>query len=230
MATSPAPNFFDQQASASYDERNRRLAPIAEGLHFLIRLILGDLPERSRVLCVGVGTGAEILSLAQAYPSWEFVGVDPSQPMLDVCHKRLLDAGVADRCKLIAGYVQDLPAGGGYDATLSVLVAHFIRREERAGFFGHMTSRLRSGGTLVNAEISFDLESPQADSMIEQWKKVQALMGGTPESLAAVPKALREILAVLPPHETQRLIRESGIEAPIPFFQSLMIQGWFGRK
>ncbi len=226
----PLHTFFDQAASVSYDERNQKLSPISEGLHFLIRLILRDLSERSRVLCVGVGTGAEILSLALAYPKWTFVGIDPSQPMLDVCRERLIKAGVMDRCELTAGFVQDLPAGPEYDAVLSVLVAHFIERDERADFFRHLSSRLRTGGILVNAEISYDLQSPLADAMIEEWKKIQELMGATPDSLAAMPKVLREMLQVLAPVETERLIRESGIAKPISFFQSLMIQGWFGKK
>lgn len=228
--TTPSPGFFDEKVSAGYDERNRKLAPISDGMHFLIRLILNGLPEKARVLCVGVGTGAEILSLAQAYPTWTFVGVDPSAPMLEIGRKRLTEAGVMDRCTLVAGHVHDLPGGGDYDAALSVLVAHFIPRSERADYFRQMCSRLRPGGFLVNAEISFDLRSPQADLMIEEWKKIQALMGGTPESLAALPRALREVLHVLPPSETEQLLRESGIPTPVPFFQSFMIQGWFGKR
>jgi tRNA (cmo5U34)-methyltransferase len=229
VAKNPPAPFFDQQASATYDERNRKLAPIADGLHFLIRLVLNDLPERARVLCVGVGTGAEILSLAREYPQWEFVGLDPSEPMLEVCRRRLEEAGIAERCRLVPGYVQDLPPGGGYDAVASVLVAHFVPRDARAGFFAAMASQLRPGGTLVNAEISFDLDSAEASSMTEQWAKVQRLMGGTPESLAALPKVLREVLTVLPPAETERLLRESGIPTPIAFFQSFMIRAWYGK-
>jgi tRNA (cmo5U34)-methyltransferase len=228
VAKPPAPNFFDQQASATYDERNRKLAPIADGMHFLMRLVLNDLPERARVLCVGVGTGAEILSLAREFPRWEFVGQDPSEPMLEVCRRRLEEAGIADRCTLVPGYVQDLPPGGDYDAVSSVLVAHFVPREARAGFFSAMTAQLRPGGTLVNAEISFDLDSPESSSMTEQWAKVQRLMGATPESLAALPKVLREVLTVLPPAETERLLRDSGIAMPVPFFQSFMIRAWYG--
>jgi tRNA (cmo5U34)-methyltransferase len=227
MTTPPVPGFFDQAAALAYDERNQKLAAISENLHFLIRLVLSDLPENARVLCLGVGTGAELLSLARAYPRWRFVGVDPSQPMLDVCRARLREAGVADRCELIAGYVRDLPAGDAYDAVLSVLVAHFIARAERADYFRDLTSQLRDGGTLVNVEMGYDLEAP---AMIAEWAKIQQLMGGTPEKLAALPQVLREVLTVLPPAETQRLIRESGIAMPIPFFQSLLIQGWFGKK
>lgn len=118
------------EAAKAYDERNKQLAPIADNMHFLIRLILKDITPRARVLCVGVGTGAEILSLSKAFPEWTFVGVDPARGMLDVCRERLSSAGVLDRCELIEGYVHDAPQGETFDVTLSVLVAHFVKREE----------------------------------------------------------------------------------------------------
>ena len=55
-------------AARAYDEKNRHLAPITDSMHFLIRLILKNAPVQARVLCVGVGTGAEILSLACSAP------------------------------------------------------------------------------------------------------------------------------------------------------------------
>jgi tRNA (cmo5U34)-methyltransferase len=228
MTAPPNPGFFTEQAAATYDERNRKLAPITDNLHFLTNLVLDGLPETARVLCVGMGTGAEVLALARANPKWTFVGVDPSAPMLEVGRKRLTDAGIIDRCELVAGYVHDLPDGGDYDAVLSMFVAHFVPRAERADYFGSLVSRLRAGGTLVNVEMGFDLESVEADAMIVEWTKIQALMGGTPESLAAMPKTLREVLHLLSPEQTEALLRGAGIAMPIRFFQSFMIYGWFG--
>lgn len=228
MTAPPSPGYFTEQAAASYDERNSKLAPITDALHFLTRLVLDGLPEAARVLCVGVGTGAEVLSLARAYPKWTFVGVDPSVPMLEVGRRRLTEAGIIDRCELVAGYVHDLPAEVEYDAALSMFVAHFIPRTERADYFGQLVSRLRPAGILVNVEIALDPESAEADVMIAEWTKIQALMGGTPESLAAVPKTLREVLPVLSPTQTEGVLRGAGIATPIRFFQMSMIYGWFG--
>lgn len=87
--------------------------------------------------------GAEILSLAQAFPEWTCVGVDPAQGMLDVCREILAAAGVSGRCELV-----------------------------------------HPEGILVNTEISFDLDSKEFPSMLQNWKAVQQLMGATPESLA----------------------------------------------
>lgn len=223
--------FFNDEASKSYDAKNSKLSAISDSLHFLIRLVLKDLPARSRILCVGVGTGAEILSLAKEYPEWQFVGIDPSEGMLKVCRERLTQAGVMDRCELIQGYAQDAPAGENFDAALSVLVAHFIPRAERLRYFQNMTSRLKKGGYLLNAEISFDLKSKEFSSMVDNWAKVQILMGGDPEKLAAVlPQTLKEVLSVLSPAETKDFLQQAGINMPVQFFQAFMIAAWYGKK
>ncbi len=115
MKASPTVIDHFTEAAKVYDEKNKQLAPIADNMHFLIHLILKNASVKSRVLCVGVGTGAEILSLSTAFPEWTFVGVDPSIGMLDVCRERLKVAGVLDRCEFIHGYVHDVPQGENFD-------------------------------------------------------------------------------------------------------------------
>ena len=224
--TAPArPSFFDQDVADAYDRRNRALAPISSNLHFLSRLVLADLPVDARVLCVGVGTGAEILSLATACPGWSFVGVDPSPEMLAVGRRRLDEAGVMDRCELVEGYAEDAPLGP-FDAVVSLLVAHFIKPAGRPAFYAAIHDRLKPGGRFVSAEISVDLEAPECPAMLEDWKQVQTLMGATPQSLANLGGTMREALGVVSPEETQRLWRAAGFTVPIPFFQAFMIRGW----
>lgn len=226
------PTIIDQftQNAKVYDEKNRNLAPIADNMHFLIRLILRNAPVRARVLCVGVGTGAEILSLSKEFPEWTFVGVDPSQGMLDVCRENLRAAGVLDRCELIQSFVQDISPGENFDVVLGVLVAHFVKREERQSFYQAMVSRLRTGGFFINTEISYDLDSKEFPLMLKNWEVVQLKMGAQPEALANLPQVLREALSVLSPLETEYLIRDCGIKIPVRFFQAFMITGWCGIK
>ncbi len=223
-------DFFNQAASQSYDEKNSKLAPIAENMHFLIRLVLQDLPVNARILCVGVGTGAEMFPLAEANPQWTFVSVDPSAAMLDVCRKRLQDAGMQNRCELVHGYVHDVAAGEHFDAALSILVGHFVKRDARLDFYHQIQQRLKTGGYLINTEISYDLDAGNFSSMLKNWERVQTLMGANVDSLKALPNALRHVLSVLPPAEVEQLIQESGIRWPVRFFQSFMIMGWYGQK
>lgn len=213
----------------AYDRRNSALAPISDSLHFLTRLVLADLPVDARVLCVGVGTGAEILSLAMAYPGWSFVGVDPSDEMLAVGRRRLEQAGVLHRCELLHGYVEDV-AQEKFDAVVSLLVAHFIKREDRHVFYTAIHDRLKSGGRFVSAEISADLDAPEFPEMLEDWKRIQVLMGATPASLAKLGDLMRDVLSVLAPREAEAMWEAGGFPKPVPFFQAFMIRGWHAVK
>lgn len=223
------PSFFNRDVADSYDRRNDALAPISNNLHFLLRLVLTDLPVDARVLCVGVGTGAEILSLATAYPGWSFVGVDPSAEMLAVGRRRLEQAGLMPRCELVQGYLEDAPREA-FDAVVSLLVAHFIKGEGRPAFYAGIYDRLKPGGRFASAEISGDLDAPEFPAMLENWKEVQTLMGATPQSLAKLEGMMRETLGVLPPDETEALWRAAGFVLPTPFFQAFMIRGWHAVK
>lgn len=224
--SSPA-QFFDQAMAEAYDARNSRLVPISESMHFLIRLVLADLPEDARVLCVGIGTGADILALAQVRPGWTFVGVDPSAEMLEVCRGKLAAAGVADRCELLCGTVGDVSGGAGFDAVLSVLVAHFVA--DRDGFYRDIRARLKPGGFFVSTEISCDLDAVSFPALLRTWEQVQVLMGAGPDSLSALPDTLRNTLAILPPEATEARLKAAGFGMPVAFFQAFLIRGWFAR-
>ncbi|MTH79865.1 class I SAM-dependent methyltransferase [Paracoccus aestuariivivens] len=222
--------MFNREMAYNYDRKNSGLAPITNSLHFLARLVLEGLPPRSKILCVGVGTGAEILTLAEAFPQWTFLGIDPSAEMLEVCRERLRHAGILDRCELIQGYVHDAPPDATFDAALSLLVAHFIPRDQRADFYRAIHERLKPDGYFIAAELCTDLNSPDFPSLLKGWERIQLRMGANEEALARLPDILRNTLAVLSPEETDGLLRSSGFDMPVAFFQAFLIRGVFAVK
>lgn len=222
---------FNKLPSGAYDEKNKKLAPISKNLHFLTELVLKELPTDARILCVGVGTGAEILSLARAYPGWTFDGIDPAASMLDDCRKRLDEEGLLSRCELFHGYLSEFNSSEEYDAVVCLLVMHFVRDlEVRTNMFQEMASHLKPKGTLVNAEISYDLNDSRFPDILEKWKQVQFLLGATPESLSQLHAMLREGLLLLPPEQTASLIQKSGFSEAILFFQSFLLHAWYAQK
>jgi tRNA (cmo5U34)-methyltransferase len=230
MKNNPSAIDHFNDAAKQYDERNRQLAPIMNNLHFLIRLILKNIPDRARVLCVGVGTGTEILSLSETFTEWRFVGVDPSIGMINVCREKLKIAGILDRCELINGSVNDVPEGEKFDSVLSILVGHFVKLEDRLHFYTAMCDRLNQNGFLINTEISYDLNSQHFPLMLKNWEAIQSLMGATPESLENLSTQLREMLTVMSPSEIEIFLNQSGIHVPVRFYQAFMIHGWYGIK
>ncbi len=231
MSTKAPTEFFDKRASESYDERAKRTGSINDNVHFLIRLILTDLSPEANILCVGVGTGTEILELAQAYPNWRFKGVDPSASMLDVCRDRLQKQGLLTRCELFHGYLSDFPETEEFDAVICLLVTHFIKdSEKRQELFNGIAKRLKPNGYLINSEIGYDMSSPHFPDLLEKWKAMQRCAGAAEEKVTNILKTLREDLSILAPSSTEDFLRKSGFSMPIQFFQSLLIRAWYSQK
>ena len=100
--------LFDKQAE-TYDQQWSNTAPIRHCMHLLLRSVFADLPVNANILCIGVGTGDELLYLASNFPNWQFTAVEPSGPMLDICKKRAKESGVDTRCIFHEGYLHSMP-------------------------------------------------------------------------------------------------------------------------
>lgn len=231
MSQPSAPNHFDAQQAANYDERWAPLAPLRDSLHLQISMVFRELPAAAHLLCVGAGTGAEILALAGLYPAWRFTVVEPSAPMLEICRRKAVEAGIAERCRFHGGYVDSLPEDGAqFDAATALLVSHFITdRSQRVAFFREIASRLRPGGLVITA----DLTTAPADrhaSLFKVWQQLLCHAGATTEQVEAMITAYERDVALLPEPELEALLIEAGFAGPVRFSQSLLIHAWFARR
>jgi tRNA (cmo5U34)-methyltransferase len=223
--------LFNKEHAASYDERFARLAPLKDSLHLLIRILFSELPERARILCVGAGTGAELIALAQAFPGFEFTAVEPSKPMLEVCRKRAAEMGVALRCTFHHGYLHTLAASEPFDAATSVLVSQFlVQRVDRVAFFDAIAQRLRPGGLLVSADLSADLDAEESRGLKDFWRNMLLYSGVAEEQAGRFLEGWKGDVAVLPPAEVEGIIAEGAFAKPTLFYQSLFIHGWYARR
>lgn len=223
-------DIFNHDFSRQYDATNARLAAINNNLHLLISLLLNELPQKAHILCVGVGTGTEILSLAQRYPEWHFTGIDPSPDMLSVCAEKLQLAGVAERCQLYPGYLADLPVAGDYHAVLCLLVAHFIQHPQRDGLYQQIARQLAPQGRVILAEIAGDMLSPEFDHSLTLWARMHEVLSQSARDPQEIKAQFAERLLLLPPAHTESLLTEAGFDTPCRFFQSLLIHGWTALK
>ena len=136
---------FDRMASG-YDSKLARMAPINNGLYFLLESVLAELPQDARILCVGVGTGTELIHLAGVFPGWRFTAVEPSGAMLDICRKRVDEVGLSSRCSFHEGYLESLPLEEMHDAATCFLVSQFILdAQARSDFFRQIAEQTRAG-------------------------------------------------------------------------------------
>lgn len=218
--------LFDQQAQG-YDQQWAGMAPIRDSLHLLLGSLFADLPANARILCVGVGTGAELGHLAQRFPGWQFTAVDPSGAMLERCRERARQGGFLARCTFHEGYLDTLPLQPAHDAATCLLVSQFLlERQARVDFFHKIARRLEPGGLLATADLAADVQSPAYETLLRSWMTLMSSAGVQPEMLARARKAYAKDVAILSTEQVGRIIEQAGFETPVQFFQAGLMQGW----
>ena len=222
--------IFDRQAPG-YDKQWARMAPIRDGLHLVLESIFAGLPADARILCVGVGTGAELAHLARTFPRWRFTAVDPSGAMLDVCRQRAEAEGYISRCYFHEGYLDSLPTGDMHDGATCFLVSQFfLVKEARSEFFHAIANRLRPDGVLASADLASDVSSNDYDVLLRAWLSMMMSAGVQPEVLERTRAAYAKDVAILPPKIVASIIQAGGFEPPVQFFQAGLMHAWFAKR
>jgi tRNA (cmo5U34)-methyltransferase len=223
-------DVFDKMASG-YDSKLARMAPLNNGLYFLLESVLAELPQAARILCVGSGTGTELIHLAKVFPGWSFTAVEPSGAMLDICRKRVDEVGLSSRCRFHEGYLGSLPPEELHDAATCFLVSQFILdAHARSGFFRLIANRLVLGGILANTDLSADVEADEYDALLAVWQRVMETSTVTAEGLERMKSGYAKDVAILPSAEVASIIESGGFGKAVEFFQAGLIRGWFARR
>ena len=111
-------SFADPEAVARHPEGPQRFAPGFDALHLMTGTLLAErAPSDATVLVLGAGGGLE-KAMAEAHPSWRFVGVDPSEEMLKLAART--PGPLVERAELVQGHIEDAPAGP-FDAATCLL-------------------------------------------------------------------------------------------------------------
>lgn len=222
--------FFGKEHAANYDKSSAGLAAIKDALHLVARIALMDIPDDSNILCVGVGTGAELIALAQSNPGWKFTALDSSEAMLDVCREKLDKAGLLARCDFHHGYIDSLPNHKTYHAATSILVSQFLtRKEDRVAFFQQIKRHLISGGYLINADLARPMEDHRYRALMASWAKMHRYNGLTEAQAEASTSRWDTDVAVSVPEEIEEILVAGGFEHPMLAFQVLFIHAWVAR-
>lgn len=218
-------DHFTPDVAASYDDRFKPLAALKDALHLILRAVFAGLPADARILCVGAGTGAELLALAAAYPEWRFTVVEPATGMLDVCQQRAQAAEIDARCVFHAGYLDSLPEGELHQAATAILVSQFIHPvAERCAFYTQIAARLLPGGALMSGDLVVD-----EPAIWPAWLDVIRLLGFDDAKLANYRTNVEAAVALVTGDEMRTILTDAGFEAPMRIYQAGMIQAHLAR-
>jgi tRNA (cmo5U34)-methyltransferase len=161
--------------------------------------VLSDLRDDARLLCVGVGTGPELIEIAERFPGWRFVAVEPSAPMLDVCRRKATERGIADRCEF-----HEVTSSRSHREERSTRPRRSscpssFSTGTRTGFFRGIADRLRPGGYPVNADLSSDASPAAYESLLDAWCRAMQAGDLTREAMERMRSAYDRDVALLPP-------------------------------
>ncbi|MGL4620336.1 MAG: class I SAM-dependent methyltransferase [Chroococcidiopsis sp.] len=222
---------FDQERASKHDQQFAKLAPMRDGLDLSICMVLSELPDEARILCVGVGTGRELIYLAQHFPQWQFTAIEPATPMLDICRQKAEAYGIASRCTFHEGYLDSLPASDAFDAATCIWVSHFITQpEERHNFFRQIGARLRPNGYLVSSDLVSDMSTPTYQSLLAVTRRMFQYAEMPTEEIEKIIGAYGQDVAILPTQEVESIIASRGFDTPVLFFQTFLIHAWYAKR
>jgi L-threonylcarbamoyladenylate synthase len=101
------------------------------------------------ILELGTGTGETAARLLERHGDASLVGIDVSQPMLDVARSRL----PAGRIALHEGRLQDPLPDGSFELIASALCVHHLDGAEKADLFARVARALAPGGRFVLGDV-----------------------------------------------------------------------------
>ena len=136
--------YFDYAYNPIYDFTTARLNRYRKLQKRCVNKL--ELEDNDRVLCVGVGTGNEILHILHRNRNVSIVGVDYSRTALQKAYKKALALG-----KEIEGLVMDARclefATGSFDKALCIHVMDFVQDNEKVT--DEILRVLKDGGRFV---------------------------------------------------------------------------------
>lgn len=218
--------FSDEQAVARYTEWPRRFVPGLDALHRMTGLLLAEqVPAEGRVLVLGAGGGLELRALAEMYPGWRFVGIDPAGPMLRLAEQTL--GAFSERVELLRGTI-DVAPNGPFDGAVYLLTLHFLGVSERTYTVAEIHRRLRPGAPFVAAHGSFTQAEPARSRWLDRYEKFAVASGADPDQAATSKAAIAAGVAMLDPEEDIAVLRAGGFGDVEQFYAAFTWRGWIG--
>lgn len=218
--------FSDPDVVARYTDGPRRFVPGLDGLHRMTGVLLAEqAPHDAKVLVLGAGGGLELKALADAHPSWSFVGVDPSPLMLRLAERTL--GSDMSRVELVEGYIHNAPSGP-FDAATCLLTLHFLSAAERLRTVRAIHDRLRPEGPFVAAHGCLPQKPTQRARWLDRYAAYAVASGTDPEQARTMRATVDASVNMLSPDEDEAILRNGGFQDACLFYAAFTWHGWIG--
>nr|WP_047168857.1 class I SAM-dependent methyltransferase [Sphingomonas sp. Y57] len=218
--------YRDAEKVAHYSDGTRRFVPGLETVHRMTGLLLAErVPEDGRILVLGAGGGMELKALAEAYPGWRFVGVDPAPEMLALAERTL--GPLMERVELVEGYIDDAPAGP-FDGATCLLTLHFLDAEERCRTAAAIRERLHRGAPFVAVHGSFPQGEGERALWLSRYAAFAVSSGVDPALAENARDSVDRAVNMFTPEQDETILRAAGFAELGLFYAAFTWRGWVG--
>ena len=219
---------FNERAPV-YDEEIDKIIPGYRALHDISHHILkSSLPEDAYLLVGGSGTGNEAIRYALENPGWKITGFDIAEEMVKTASSKIEENGLCSRIELIHGGAGDIMQES-FDGATSLLVMHFIPKEEKEHYLKQINFRLKKGGKFILADVSGGNSETEFEDFLTAWKSFQ-LESRERKEVDEMFEHVRKRLNYISHNETISLLKNTGFKNITHFWKSLLINGYVMEK
>ncbi|GJM14759.1 MAG: SAM-dependent methyltransferase [Thermodesulfobacteriota bacterium] len=219
---------FNERARI-YDDEIDKIIPGYRALHDISHHILKTtLPDDAYVLVGGSGTGKESIGYAIENPGWKITGFDIAEEMIKKASSKIEQNELSHRIELIHGGINDV-LQEDFDGATSLLVAHFIPKEEKEEFIKQIYFRLKPGAKFIIADVCNDVDSKKFEEFLSAWESFQ-LQTRDKKEVEEMFSHVRKDLNYITVEETSTLLKSCGFVNIQHFWKSLLINGFVMEK
>ncbi|MFJ7668860.1 class I SAM-dependent methyltransferase [Lysinibacillus sp. NPDC097195] len=222
---------FNSTLANEYEKGIRRTLPSYDAMLRLTKTFYQSaLQEQAHFLVIGSGSGNEILQLAEQRPHWSFVGIDPSEAMLEIAEHRLQP--LSNDISLLQGTILTATMPDKkFDAASCILVLHFIASyEEKLATLQGIASHLKTGAPFVLVSKYGQLNSVETELQFDLWRAYwQQHTKLSATDLANMEQSIRS-LSFMREEDIVALLQQAGFTQPSRFFATTLFAGWICYK
>ncbi|MGB5944896.1 class I SAM-dependent methyltransferase [Paenisporosarcina sp.] len=223
---------FDMEMAREYDKGIRRALPTYDAMFRIVQSFLrAHVKDAANILVVGAGGGNEIVTFGKANPTWTFVGVDPSEAMLEVALQKAKNEGIEERVTIQTGTIEQVDLTGVFNGATCLLVLHFVETvEEKLSLLKTVNESLEPGSPFVLVTMYGDQSEPEFDVRMNLWKSIWLdLTDLTKDEVEGMEESVRE-LSFSSSTEIEELLEQAGFERVTQFFSTTLFGGWIAHS
>ena len=166
------PGLAQQYVANSDRDSNQR----ADGFKMMAAVVPFDREQAINVLDIGTGQGNIAALVLDAFPNARAVGLDVSEPMMQIALERMAAYGDRFRYKLGDFVDGDLPGdlGGPFDVVVASRSIHHLPTEKKQRLYRAVYASLNTGGGFFN----LDSVAPDDDYLRGVYRSVGRILRG----------------------------------------------------